>query len=199
MITNEQQLNYALSEPSAALIARMKEIDGDIMILGAGGKVGPSLAVMAKKAAAAAKTNQRVYAVSRFTDPYVIEFLREEGVERPSAYLAARGCGTHQSDADPDRQYDWCSATVSQILARPEYMGHTVNFRSQKLSYKDRQTVRRPKEEWAVLENTHERIVSAEIWQLAQHVRQPLRPDSRGVHSYTATQAPNSPDQRLTL
>jgi hypothetical protein len=55
MITNEQQLNYALSEPSAALIARMKEIDGDIMILGAGGKVGPSLAVMAKKAAAAAK------------------------------------------------------------------------------------------------------------------------------------------------
>ena len=87
MITNEQQLNYALSEPSAALIARMKEIDGDIMILGAGGKVGPSLAVMAKKAAEAAKTNQRVYAVSRFTDPYVIEFLREEGVEMISADL----------------------------------------------------------------------------------------------------------------
>ena len=54
MITNEQQLNYALSEPSAALIARMKEIDGDIMILGAGGKMGPTLAVLAKNAVKAA-------------------------------------------------------------------------------------------------------------------------------------------------
>ena len=53
MIQNENALNRALSEPSEALIARMREIDGDIMILGAGGKVGPSLAVMAKKAAAA--------------------------------------------------------------------------------------------------------------------------------------------------
>lgn len=119
--------------------------------------------------------------------PYrIARILREEGVERPSAYLAARGCGTHQSDADPDRQYDWCSATVSQILARPEYMGHTVNFRSQKLSYKDRQTVRRPKEEWAVLENTHEPIVSAEIWQLAQHVRRAVHRIGRGDDTLAA-------------
>ena len=87
MIQNEQALNAALSEPSAALIARMKEIDGDIMILGAGGKVGPSLAVMAKKAAAAAGSGQKIYAVSRFTDPYVIARLKEEGVEMISADL----------------------------------------------------------------------------------------------------------------
>ena len=87
MIYSEQELNRALSEPSAALISRMKEIDGDIMILGAGGKVGPSLAVMAKKAVRAAGSGQRVYAVSRFTDPYVTEFLGEEGVEMISADL----------------------------------------------------------------------------------------------------------------
>ena len=39
MFTNEHELNYALSEPSDALVARMANIDGDIMILGAGGKV----------------------------------------------------------------------------------------------------------------------------------------------------------------
>ena len=71
MFANEHELNLALSEPSAALVARMKEINGDLMILGAGGKVGPSLAVMAKRAADAAGTGQKIYAVSRFTDPYV--------------------------------------------------------------------------------------------------------------------------------
>ena len=69
MFANEHELNLALSAPSAALIARMKDIDGDIMILGAGGKVGPSLAVMAKRAADAAGIQRKIYAVSRFTDP----------------------------------------------------------------------------------------------------------------------------------
>ena len=87
MFTNEHELNLALSEPSDALIARMASIDGDIMILGAGGKVGPSLAVMAKRAADAAGTGQKIYAVSRFTDPYVIDFLREAGVEMITADL----------------------------------------------------------------------------------------------------------------
>ena len=87
MFANEHELNLALSEPSSVLIARMNDIGGDIMILGAGGKVGPSLAVMAKRAAAAAGTGQKIYAVSRFTDPYVIDFLRGEGVEMITADL----------------------------------------------------------------------------------------------------------------
>jgi len=122
--------------------------------------------------AEAAAVVQRIFQMSiDGLGPYRIAcILRDEGIERPSAYLAARGCGTHR-DTDPSRRYDWCSATVSQILTRPEYMGHTVNFRSQKPSYKERRTVRRAPEEWVIWENTHAPIVSTEVWQLAQHVR----------------------------
>ena len=87
MFANEHELNLALSAPSESLIARMKDLDGDIMILGAGGKVGPSLAVMAKRAADAAGIQRKIYAVSRFTDPYVIAFLRDAGVEMITADL----------------------------------------------------------------------------------------------------------------
>ena len=47
---NEETLNAMLSEPSEKLIADMARLEGDIMILGAGGKMGPTLSVMAKKA-----------------------------------------------------------------------------------------------------------------------------------------------------
>ena len=39
-----------------------------------------------------------------------------------------------------------------QILSKPEYMGHTVNFRSHKQSYKDKNAVMNPKEDWLIFE-----------------------------------------------
>ncbi len=78
---NEETLNAMLSEPSEKLIADMARLEGDIMILGAGGKMGPTLSVMAKRASGAAGKNRHVYAVSRFSDPCAAELLRREGVE----------------------------------------------------------------------------------------------------------------------
>ena len=54
-------------------------------------------------------------------------------------------------------------------------MGHTVNFRSYKPSYKDKKSIKRSPEEWQIIENTHEAIVDAETWKLAQRVRQTVR------------------------
>ena len=84
---NEQYLDELLSTPSQALIEDIKKLDGDIMILGAGGKVGPTLSVMAKRAADAAGSGKRVIAVSRFSDPIVVKTLTENGVEMISADL----------------------------------------------------------------------------------------------------------------
>ena len=39
---------------------------------------------------------------------------------------------------DTSRPYDWYGFTVSSMLEKPEYMGHTVNFRSSKKSYRDK-------------------------------------------------------------
>lgn len=80
-IRNEAQLDEALSAPSPALVEDMKRLEGDVMILGAGGKVGPTLSVMAMRAVRQSGVPRRVTAVSRFTDPYVVELLRKEQVD----------------------------------------------------------------------------------------------------------------------
>ncbi len=87
MAWNEKELDEVLSRPSEALIEDMKQLKGDIMILGAGGKVGPTLSVMAKRAAEKSGISRRVIAVSRFSDPFVVELLKNEHVETISADL----------------------------------------------------------------------------------------------------------------
>ncbi len=69
VITTTEQLDELLSRPSEQLIASMKTLDGDIMILGAGGKVGPTIARMAKRAIDAAGVLKRVVAVDLFPMP----------------------------------------------------------------------------------------------------------------------------------
>ena len=60
-------------------------------------------------------------------------------------------------------------------------MGHTVNFRSHKQSYKDKNPVMNPQEDWLIFENTHEAIVDKEMWELAQKLRKtPRRHDTLG-------------------
>ncbi len=87
----EEKLNEMLTTPSAALVNDMKTLNGDIMVLGAGGKMGPTLCVLAKNALRAAGVNKRVIAVSRFSDPIVVELLQKNGVEMISADLLTPG------------------------------------------------------------------------------------------------------------
>lgn len=111
----------------------------------------------------------------------IANILRDEKIERPSFYLAKHKQGTRQKDVDTGRPYDWCGTSVANILSKPEYMGHTVNFRSYKESYKDKKAIVRPPEEWTIFENTHEAIVDPETWKLAQQVRRTVhRTDTTG-------------------
>ena len=87
MVWNEDALNALHAAPSEALIADMARLDGDILILGAGGKMGPTLSAMASKASALAGKKRRVYAVSRFSDPHAAAFLQKEQVDMISADL----------------------------------------------------------------------------------------------------------------
>ena len=77
----EEKLDKLLSEPSDALIEDIKKIKGDIMVLGAGGKMGPTLCVLCKNAIKKAGIDKRVIAVSRFSDPIATELLKSQGVE----------------------------------------------------------------------------------------------------------------------
>jgi len=67
-IETEEQLNEFLTRPKAALVEFIKSVASPLLILGAGGKMGPTLAVLAKRAAVAAQHPLEVIAVSRFGD-----------------------------------------------------------------------------------------------------------------------------------
>ena len=70
-------LDELLCRPSQALIDDLRKVDGDIMILGVAGKMGPTLAGLAKAAA----PERRVIGVARFSDPAVKDWLQARGVE----------------------------------------------------------------------------------------------------------------------
>jgi hypothetical protein len=97
---NEEMLDRILTTPSARLLEDIKKIDGDIMILGAGGKMGPTLSILAKKAVELAGRSNRVIAVSRFTDPIASKLLNDSGVETISVDLMEKGA----VDSLPDVQ-----------------------------------------------------------------------------------------------
>ncbi|MBY5958673.1 NAD-dependent epimerase/dehydratase family protein [Membranicola marinus] len=82
-----QELNERLSQPSERLIRDFEKIDGDIMILGVGGKMGPSLAELAVRASKKGKNSKRIIGVSRFSDATLKEDLEKIGVETITADL----------------------------------------------------------------------------------------------------------------
>ncbi|WP_026703109.1 NAD-dependent epimerase/dehydratase family protein [Salibacterium aidingense] len=81
------ELEYKLTQPSDELVQTMCQLDGDIIILGVGGKMGPSLAKLAKKAIDAAGLDKRVYGVSRFSSGTLQEELEAHGVQTLAADL----------------------------------------------------------------------------------------------------------------
>ena len=88
---NEKSLQQLLTTPSQKLIDDIREIEGDIMVLGAGGKMGPSLCILAARAVRAAGISKRVIAVSRFGAPGSTRELEENGVEVIRADLQDNG------------------------------------------------------------------------------------------------------------
>lgn len=83
----EEKLNELLTTPSDKLVADIAKIKGDIMILGAGGKMGPTLCILAKNAIKKAGIEKRVIAVSRFSDQIALDLLHSNGVETISCDL----------------------------------------------------------------------------------------------------------------
>ena len=114
--------------------------------------------------------------------PYdIARILYDDKVETPAVYFGKQNKGVWKSKEEFPNPYNWSGFVVGQILAKPEYMGHTVNFRSHKQSYKDKTPIMNPQEDWLIFENTHEAIVDKETWELAQKLRKtPRRHDTLG-------------------
>ena len=75
--------------------------------------------------------------------------------------------------------YFWTRETLSAILGREEYLGHTVNLRTRTKSYKDKRKVDNPKEDWLIFKNTHEAIIDQETFDIVQKMRSHKRSNQR--------------------
>ena len=75
--------------------------------------------------------------------------------------------------------YFWTRETLSAILGREEYLGHTVNLRTRTKSYKDKRKVDNSKEDWLVFKNTHEAIIDQETFDIVQKMRSHKRSNQR--------------------
>lgn len=81
MIQTLDQLDDALSDPPPYVVAAMKSLPGDLMVLGVAGKMGPTLARMAQRASEQAGVTRKIIGVARFSDPAEQTKLQEWGIQ----------------------------------------------------------------------------------------------------------------------
>jgi nucleoside-diphosphate-sugar epimerase len=88
VIASERELEDLLATPSDADAAAMAALDGDLLLLGCAGKMGPSLARRARRACEKAAVRKRIVGVSRFSEPDARRLLEDSGIETIAADLA---------------------------------------------------------------------------------------------------------------
>lgn len=92
--------------------------------------------------------------------------LNDEGVPSPSAYLYNTGvCKTEKYNG-----VSWYVQTVKNLLSRQVYIGHMVQGRKRQSFYENRGQYKKPKEEWTVVENTHEPLIDRETFNKVQEI-----------------------------
>lgn len=79
----------------------------------------------------------------------------------------------------PENPYHWVGDTISTILQKKEYLGHTVNFKTYKQSYKSKKKMHNPEDKQLVIKNTHEAIVDIDTWIKVQELRKNKRRPTR--------------------
>ncbi len=131
----------------------------------------------------ASKTVHQIFAwcVDGLGPTQIAKRLKAAKVPTPTEHWGNIGRNCSKPPAIP---YNWCSATVADILSKQEYCGDTVNFRSTTKSFKNKKKIERPPEEWQIFKNTHPAIVDRETFALVQELRKHRRrPTKSGIVS----------------
>lgn len=119
----------------------------------------------------AAKVVKEIFqlCIKGFGPSQIANMLTEREILSPTAYY--RSIGINYGTPNPSAPYQWNPRTVGDILARQEYLGHTVNFKTYRKSYKSKKTLWNDPSEWQVFKNTHEAIIDEETFAIVQKIR----------------------------
>ena len=96
--------------------------------------------------------------------------MSKRHVLNPTAYAKANGRNISDNRSLID-DYTWQDSTISYMLSRPEYLGHTVNFKTYRKSYKQKKQLKNDPSEWQIFEHTHNAIVDQETYDIVQRIR----------------------------
>lgn len=111
--------------------------------------------------------------VQGFGPTQIARILTEREVDTPAVYLHKNGLPTALKLNE--RSNIWSPTSISHILADVSYLGHTVNFKFNKKSYKSRRRIPTKKEDWVIFEDTQEAIIDKQTFETVQKIRQAKR------------------------
>ena len=119
----------------------------------------------------AAKVVQTIFdlCMKGYGPSQIAQELHERQIPVPTAHLQSIGVKT--PGKVPDDIYAWSPRSVADILDKQEYLGHTVNFKTHKKSFKIKKKINNDPSEWAVFENTHEAIIEQGVFDAVKRIR----------------------------
>ena len=117
----------------------------------------------------AAQVVRRIFELraTGITPTQIAKKLNADGVPIPSDYRAQR---LGKPNPYKNTFHYWSHVAVRNILGNPIYIGHLAQQKFTTVSFKNHKSVRRGKDEWIIAENTHEPIISQELWDKCQEV-----------------------------
>ena len=123
----------------------------------------------------AAEIIRQIYAmcIKGFGPMQISKKLNEMGAISPVVWKSKVGWNYKLEKVDHPEL--WTVTAVRRILSNPIYLGHTINFRTKKKSYKSHSVVFLPKEDWVIFENTHEAIIDQDTFDTVQKLREGVK------------------------
>lgn len=109
---------------------------------------------------------------------HIADMLNEEKILTPSDYLYSK-----QGKPNPRKTtHLWCAERVRKMLQNPTYLGHLVQMRTTTVSHKNHKLIKRDEEDMVVIKNTHEPLVSQEMWDKCREMDNSVSQGKRDKH-----------------
>lgn len=112
-----------------------------------------------------------------FGPSQIAKKLKEAKADCPTVHWMKMG--RNAPAKTPDNPYNWAPRTITGILEKMEYLGHMVNFKTRKQSYRSKKKLENPPDQWKIFENTHEAIIDEETFARVQELRKNKRRPAR--------------------
>ena len=138
--------------------------------------------IVDEEAAEVVREIYRLY-IGGMTFKQIAEEMSRRKIDTPSKHMMQLGLykyGKRLNMAEPPEL--WHLASIIIIIDRYEYAGHTVSYRREKVSYKNKKSVQNPENDWIITRDTQDAIIDEETWQVAHRIRESGRHRKVIVH-----------------